>query len=301
MYNYYQILGVEQTASADEIKRAYRTLVKLYHPDRNQGNDTYVALLLSVQKAYDVLGDREERSKYDISLLSDTMYQEPTNTSTWQEVYQKPIIKVFSCDQTYFFNGDELLINWECENADYISISSCGYMTDLKGAIKYKIKNVEAHYLIFEIKVRNSQYNEVLTQQISIENGRYKDFTSYTTKDEVVDKVYTSEMPWLLGFLGPLGRSSQKDYAVRVFILAICYGYSFWNAENFETEGMDTFIQTAIIFAFGVCSARRLHDFNQRAAWVFLLLIPYFFVLFIPYLLFKKGSEIPNQYGRPLK
>ncbi|MDR0229806.1 MAG: DnaJ domain-containing protein [Flavobacteriaceae bacterium] len=301
MRNYYQVLGIEQTASLKEIKKAYRELAKLYHPDKHQGEEKYVQLLMEVQKAYEVLGNEVERRKYDSSLLYNVQYERKENTERREPVYDQPIIKEFSCDQTYFFNGDELVLSWTCENVDYISISSCGYMTELKGAIRYKIKNVEARHLVFEIKARNSQSGQTITSQVSIENGKYKDFSNYTEKDELVNKVYQSELPWLAGFMAPMGRSSQKDYAIRILILVSCYCYSIVNADNFDTEGMDSFLQTAIIFVCGICSARRLHDFDQRAAWVFLLLIPYFYVVFIPFLLFKSGTPIPNRYGRPLK
>ena len=59
--NYYQTLGVSKTASADEIKRAYRKLASQHHPDR--GGDT--ARFQEIQAAYDVLSDPEKRHQYD--------------------------------------------------------------------------------------------------------------------------------------------------------------------------------------------------------------------------------------------
>jgi DnaJ-class molecular chaperone len=61
----YQILGVSKTATADEIKSAYRRLAKLYHPDRNKGDKSAEAKFKEVQAAYEVLGDAERRSQYD--------------------------------------------------------------------------------------------------------------------------------------------------------------------------------------------------------------------------------------------
>ena len=59
--NYYQTLGVSKTASADEIKRAYRKLASQHHPDR--GGDT--ARFQEIQSAYDTLSDPEKRQQYD--------------------------------------------------------------------------------------------------------------------------------------------------------------------------------------------------------------------------------------------
>lgn len=61
MSDYYNILGVDRTANADDIKRAYRKLAAQHHPDR--GGDT--AKFQEIQQAYDTLSDPEKRSQYD--------------------------------------------------------------------------------------------------------------------------------------------------------------------------------------------------------------------------------------------
>ena len=59
--DFYQTLGVSETASQDEIKRAYRKLAAQHHPDR--GGDT--AKFQSISQAYDTLGDQTKRAQYD--------------------------------------------------------------------------------------------------------------------------------------------------------------------------------------------------------------------------------------------
>lgn len=61
----YEILGVPRTASADEIKRAYRRLVKDVHPDHNPGDKNAERRFKDVQAAYEVLGDTKRRSEFD--------------------------------------------------------------------------------------------------------------------------------------------------------------------------------------------------------------------------------------------
>lgn len=60
--DYYQILGVPRTASADEIKKAYRKLAHEHHPDKKTGNE---AKFKEVNEAYQVLSDPSKRSQYD--------------------------------------------------------------------------------------------------------------------------------------------------------------------------------------------------------------------------------------------
>lgn len=63
--DYYAILGIPKTASADEIKKQFRKQALKYHPDRNQGNKAAEARFKELSEAYEVLGDKDKRSQYD--------------------------------------------------------------------------------------------------------------------------------------------------------------------------------------------------------------------------------------------
>ncbi len=63
--DYYQALGVEKGASADDIKRAYRRKAMKYHPDKNPGDKEAEASFKECAEAYEVLSDSEKRQRYD--------------------------------------------------------------------------------------------------------------------------------------------------------------------------------------------------------------------------------------------
>lgn len=64
-HDYYEVLGVQRTASDAEIKKAYRSLAMKFHPDRNQGNKEAEEKFKEIQEAYEILRDDKKRQAYD--------------------------------------------------------------------------------------------------------------------------------------------------------------------------------------------------------------------------------------------
>ena len=63
--DYYKVLGVERSASQDEIKKAYRKLAVKYHPDKNPDDKVAEEKFKEISEAYQVIGNADSRKKYD--------------------------------------------------------------------------------------------------------------------------------------------------------------------------------------------------------------------------------------------
>jgi DnaJ-class molecular chaperone len=64
--SFYNVLGVSDTSTGEDIKKAYRKMSLKYHPDKNNGDPESVKMFQKISEAYEVLGDSQKRNEYDM-------------------------------------------------------------------------------------------------------------------------------------------------------------------------------------------------------------------------------------------
>ncbi|MHA1539295.1 MAG: DnaJ domain-containing protein [Alphaproteobacteria bacterium] len=79
--NLYRVLGVPEKASSDEVRGAYRALAKKYHPDLQAQDQKCAKKFQEIKTAYEILGSREARVRYDAQLLQKSMSQKTPSSS----------------------------------------------------------------------------------------------------------------------------------------------------------------------------------------------------------------------------
>src|SRR3989337_3459783 len=97
--DYYEILGVNKNASADEIKAAYRKLALQYHPDRNRSPDAEEKFK-ELSEAYAVLSDDEKRKQYD-----NFGHQGIDSRYTREDIFREDIFNEVFRDSGFGFGG----------------------------------------------------------------------------------------------------------------------------------------------------------------------------------------------------
>ncbi len=144
--DYYSLLDIEETASAEAIKAAFRKQAIKWHPDRNPGKDTTIQMQ-RINEAYLILKDIEARQKFDIEYQkfksdkkkeSDTKVQtDPSGESTSEK---ENTHNYKSNDYSEYSFNDETLKNW-MNNARRQSVSLAKQtIEDFKGMVAVGIK-----------------------------------------------------------------------------------------------------------------------------------------------------------------
>jgi curved DNA-binding protein CbpA len=173
--NHYTTLGVPQSATQVEIKKAYRKLSLQYHPDRNGGSDAFTEQFKEVQAAYEVLGNEVKRKNYDVRISRPYSFQSSPNSTHKKARSQNtnnPIIQYFTADKSEVEYNGEITFSWVCINAQAVEIQPFGIFktSDTK---TFKLKNFDKEKLSFKIIAQNTYTQKQVSQTITVTNSTY--------------------------------------------------------------------------------------------------------------------------------
>lgn len=158
MKNYYYFLGIEENASDEDIKKAYRKLSLKYHPDKNESDDFFANRFREIQEAYELLSDREQRRIYDENLAHQERSYRPN---------LPPAIRTFSANKIRVQKGEEVIINWHTNNADVVKILPFG-LEKSYGERTFKIKEFKEGKFHLLLHATNTLLNKTVVKGITI-------------------------------------------------------------------------------------------------------------------------------------
>lgn len=114
MKDYYNILGVEKSATEVEIKKAYRKLALKYHPDKNQGDADASDRFKEISEAYETLSNSEKRAKYDMSQNS------PFGGASTGDPMMDEFMNMFRQNVNIFQKGADIVVTFPIDLEDVL-------------------------------------------------------------------------------------------------------------------------------------------------------------------------------------
>ena len=121
MKDYYYILGLEEDASDQDIKQAFRKLSIKFHPDKNPDDEFFDSMFKNINEVYAVLSNEKDRRSYDLQR------KRPIRKRT--KIDRSPQIISFSVDREVVNLGEPIIFSWKVKNATKV------FLTGIKGAL----------------------------------------------------------------------------------------------------------------------------------------------------------------------
>jgi len=174
MKDYYYFLGISHDASEEDIKKAYRKLSLKYHPDKNENDEFFAGRFREIQEAYETLSDKSRRVSYD------------QNLETHQKSFRytvPPVIKTFMANKVHVKKGEEIIINWQTQNADIVKVLPFG-LEKAYGERVFKITEFKDGKFQLLLHATNSLLNKTAVQGITITEVFENDSEKFRNKTE---------------------------------------------------------------------------------------------------------------------
>ncbi len=181
MKDYYYILGLRQTATTEEVKKAYRKLSLKFHPDKNEGDEFFTERFKEILEAYETLVDSSKRKTYDQLKDNPASKREPNSGANFN-----PDIEFFKSNKQAFEYDEEVTFSWKSINADKVTLKPFGLVQPI-GQKTYKIKDFKNSHLTFELIAENSNIGRLTKSSLTLRNNTYLELYSHFKKKVETD------------------------------------------------------------------------------------------------------------------
>lgn len=174
MKDYYYFLGISHDASEEDIKKSYRKLSLKYHPDKNENDFFFADRFREIQEAYETLNDRDKRKTYD------------QNLENHQKSFRyniPPSIKTFTANKIHAKKGEEIILNWQTQNADVVKVLPFG-LEKAYGERIFKITEFKDGKFQILLHATNSLLHKTVVQGITITEVFENDGEKFRDKAE---------------------------------------------------------------------------------------------------------------------
>lgn len=174
MKDYYYILGLQQNASEEDIKKAYRKLSLKFHPDKNDGDEFFSERFREINEAYEILKNPTSRKNYDSKR---TTFSSTTQSSN-NGFNFTPVIEYFKVNKTTFFYDEEIVFTWKTLNSDKVILQPFGSVQPI-GQKTYRIKDFKNPTLTFFLQAENTAIDKNCYAKLVIQNGTYQQLLAH--------------------------------------------------------------------------------------------------------------------------
>ncbi|RRJ87416.1 hypothetical protein EG240_14985 [Paenimyroides tangerinum] len=202
MKDYYSVLKISRSANSIEIKAAYRSLSKQFHPDVNKAPNAS-SIFIEIKEAYEVLIDDARRIHYN--QLLDYAFQKQN-----QQINSTPKISVFYYDNAEFSVGDVVTFTWEVSDADVVELRPFGKVAN-SGTKKIRITDVSTNLLV-ELFCYNSMSKNYVFSQIILkkrENFQNQSLNNNKTKQQ--------------NHFNPISKLAKCAFGTAIFNIALIF------------------------------------------------------------------------------